>query len=65
MSEFIFISVRDFIPIKDKFPNKIPVYVSDGDDMVFCDTRVYEELLEKTNNFTIPINANLIMYTSR
>lgn len=40
--------------------NKIPLFVSDGDDMVFCDNRVYQELLEKSNNFTTVLEVMLI-----
>ncbi len=40
--------------------NRIPLFISDGDDMVFCDNNVYKELLEKTDNFTKIIDVMLI-----
>lgn len=50
--------LRPKLKVEDQ--KKMPLFVSDGEDMVFCDMQIYNELLEKTKNFTVVLDINLI-----
>lgn len=63
---YIFVSLADYIEIrKNNEKNEMPLYISDGDDMVYCDEKIYEELVARSENFTKVIDVNLIIKQSQ
>lgn len=59
--EYLYISIAQFINMKDRQKKIIPLYITVEDELVFCTDELYGELLEKTNNLTVAIDCMIIV----
>ena len=61
----IHVSVAEYIEMRKKMTNEellqTPLFVSSGDEFVYCDNDEFEGLKKITKNFTIPCDNMLII----